>query len=196
MNPTPRAVDGPLLEALSCSRGIGVPSLPPSCCRAWHLQKVAKIQCISRRRRLRLLGASRREPNDALGEMTLPAGTRVHVIDSAGEYGPTSRPFPIDVVPRFTPLSREAQSAPQARSRVQRVRFHDATRWPRLHLVISSSTQSPVTSSSVDAAPRSSREPLGGVCHHETFINLILLTNVSALENRVRTRRPPDRPWF
>ena len=121
---------------------------------------------------------------------------RVHVIDSAGEYGPTSRPFPIDVVPRFTPLSREAQSTPQARSRVQRVRFHDAARRPRLHLDISSSTQSPVTSSSVDAAPRSSREPRGGVCHHETFINLILLTDVSALENRVRTRRPPDRPWF
>ena len=75
-NSTPRVANGPLLEALSCSRGIGVPSLPPSCCRVWHLQKVAKIQCISRRRRLRLLGASRREPNDALGEMTLPAGTR------------------------------------------------------------------------------------------------------------------------
>ena len=125
-NSTPRVANGPLLEALSCSRGIGVPSLPPSCCRAWHLQKVAKIQCISRRRRLRLLGASRREPNDALGEMTLPAGTRVHVIDSAGEYGPTSSPFPIDAVPRFTPLSREARRTPQARSRVQCVLVHDA----------------------------------------------------------------------
>ena len=30
-NSTPRAVDGPLLEALSCLRGIGAPSLPPSC---------------------------------------------------------------------------------------------------------------------------------------------------------------------
>ena len=118
---------------------------------------------------------------------------RVHVIDSAGEYGPTSRPFPIDVVPRFTPLSREAQSTPQARSRVQRVRFHDAARLPRLHLDISSSTQSPVTSSSVDAALRSSHEPLGGVCHRETFINLILFIVVSALENRVRTRWPPWR---
>ena len=130
-NSTPRVAKGPLLEALSCSRGIGVPSLPPSCCRVWHLQKVAKIQCISRRRRLRLLGASRREPNDALGEMTLPAGTRVHVIDSAGEYGPTSSPFPIDAVPRFMPLSWEARSTPQARSRYQRVLGRDAAVLPR-----------------------------------------------------------------
>ena len=53
-------------------------------------------------------------------------------LDVAFRTRPTSSPFPIDAVPCFRPLSREARRTPWAKLRVQRVRFHDAVRRPRL----------------------------------------------------------------
>ena len=130
---TLRALDGPLLEALSCLREIGyddaasgyeitMPCGSPDGTHENNQPRAWTAKCGVEPSSEVWPGA---REHSCVGTRR-GARWRVHVIDSAGEYGPTSRPFPIDVVPRFTPLSREARSTPQARSRVQRVLGRDA----------------------------------------------------------------------
>ena len=90
------------------------------------------VDFVSRSRSIPLLTACGSSLGRSYATNAYSVATPRGRLDVAFRTRPTSSPFPIDAVPCFRPLSREARRTPWAKLRVQRVRFHDAVRRPRL----------------------------------------------------------------